>query len=564
MKDEKLNITCPTCGALFKRRQSREKKHPLAFCAYCGNRLHMPSQAEKKRDEFEEKFSSICLPSELAPQGAEIQMTIGQYQVLKNIGKGGMGEVFLAYDTVSGRKIALKRIRQDLVSHPQLQNRFLREARITSQLTHPTIVPIYSIHHQDQLVYYTMPFVEGETLRQMLRKAKDAEKKHDAPKDPHSSIPALIRIFLQVCQACAYAHHLGVLHRDLKPENFIVGKYGQVLILDWGLAKMINASTQDDESESCEPTPTMNLQRITKVGKVVGTIAYMAPERALGQPATIQTDIYSLGVILYQILTLTIPFHRKNLDYFKRHWMKEQFMPPELIAPYREVPQILSEVAKKCLTTDPAARYQSIDELIQSIENYIEGRSEWFPVRTLDTKNKADWEFQEHILIAEHTAITRSTDVSDWVNLMISKDSFPNNTKIEADVKILPSSHGIGFLFSLPEAIDRKHLTEGYCLWIASSLDGAKKTKLSRSSVSLIEAPEIMLKPDEWQHVSIEKIDGHIYFYLNGILQFSYVSHIPIVGTHIGILTKDADFEIKNLQVSIGSQNITISCLMRF
>lgn len=557
MTKEQLTIVCPACGAHFKREKAREEKHPLAFCAYCGYELH-GSRGIRSHTSLQQ-FSSISLPSQEAPKESEIQMTIGQYQILKSIGKGGMGEVFLAYDTVSGRRVALKRIRQDLVAHPQLQNRFLREARITSQLIHPTIIPIYSIHQEDQLVYYTMPFVEGNTLRQLLRHAKGVEKKSMSAKDHQTSIPALTRLFLQVCQACAYAHSHGVLHRDLKPENFIIGNYGQVLILDWGLAKMIDSENTEDEDLPEELLKEKHIERITRIGKVVGTIAYMAPERALGEPATIQTDIYSLGVILYQILTLAFPFHRKSLAHFKQTFAKESFVAPELLAPYREVPQILSEVVKKCLAADPKARYQSVDELIESLEGYIEGRSEWFHVSTLDIKKKDDWEFQENILIAEHTAITRATDVSDWVNLMISKDSFPNNTKIEADVRIREHGHGIGFLFSLPEALDRRHLTEGYSLWLASAV--TKKTRLLRSSVSVFEMPELVMPYNEWQRVRIEKIDGHIFFYLNDVLQFSYVSHTPVVGTHVGILTKDSDFDLKNFRISIGSQNISVSCL---
>src|SRR5262249_32874545 len=157
----------------------------------------------------------------------------GSYQVLKVIGKGGMGEVFLAYDTTCGRRIALKRIRSDLMEHVQMHNRFLKEARVTAQLTHPSIIPIYAIHgQQQQEVYYTMPYVEGQTLKQILRKAKQVEKKGQKSDVAGGSIPALMRIYLSICQAIAYAHSKEVLHRDIKPENIIVGQYGEVLILD--------------------------------------------------------------------------------------------------------------------------------------------------------------------------------------------------------------------------------------------------------------------------------------------------------------------------------------------
>lgn len=558
-KQEKLQIICPVCKAAFTRRASMEKTRPLLFCAYCGTSFTKELSQETKGQEL---LSTISLAGQEVPTTSDVQLTIGQYQILKTIGKGGMGEVFLAYDTICGRKVALKRIRADLLVHPQLHNRFLREAKITSQLTHPTIIPIYSIQQQDHLIYYTMPYVEGETLRQIFKRAKELEANREPLKDPHTSIPALIRIFLQVCQACAYAHSQGVLHRDLKPENFMVGKYGQVLILDWGLAKLISEDEQPLEIEDIDIKPQDRLlEKITRIGKVVGTIAYMAPERALGQPATIQTDIYSLGVILYQILTLVFPFNRKGLTHFKQNWKKERLTAPEIVAPYREVPQILSEVTKKCLSSEPEGRYHSVDELIQSLENYIEGRSEWFFVRKLDIHDKDDWEFQENVLIAEHTAITRSTEVSDWVSLMISKYSFTDNTQIEAEVLLGEQGHGIGFLFSLPEAIDRLHPTEGYCLWLSSDLETTKKSKLLRSSVSVLEAVDLILERGKWHRIRIEKIDLHIYFYLNDILQFSYVSHIPAVGTHIGILSKDTDFEIKNFSISVGSQNIQVGCL---
>src|SRR6185295_11325247 len=170
--------------------------------------------------------------------------------------------------------------------------------------------------------------------------------------------------------------------------------------------------------------------------------------------------------------------------------------------------------------------------------------------------------FQENILICDHPAITQSIDSSDWVLLMISKEAFPpENTRVEAEIKLGPKGHGLGFLFSHPEAVERAHINEGYCLWISSEHEKSKKTKLLRSSISVVEAPDIQLKCEEWQKVRIEKIDEHIYFYFNDILQFSYVGHVPVIGSHIGLLAKDADFEIRNFSVSIGSQRLIVGCL---
>jgi len=549
MSDE-IHITCSFCHAVFKRSSAKQKAHPLLYCAYCGSHFGFGPAKEKDLPHLPETQNI-----EKAPKPESVQSTLGRYLIIKSIGKGGMGEVFLAFDTICGRYCALKRIRADLTKFPQLQARFLREARVTAQLTHPAIIPIYSIDSENGLIYYSMPYVEGETLKQLIRRAKENERKMKRAMEAHGSIPFLMRQFLVVCQAVAYAHSKGVLHRDLKPENVIIGKYGQVLILDWGLAKILG---DGEEEEFTEPKRS---SQITRVGKVVGTISFMAPERAEGKPASIQTDIYSLGVMLYQLLTLQIPFRRKSLSAFKKQWKKEQLILPEVMAPYRDVPQVLTESCKRCLAVDVKARYSSVDELIQSLENYLEGKSEWVVFKQLDIENKEDWLFQENILLTEHVAITRATDSSEWVSLNISKDGLQGNIKLEARVKVGLQGQGIGFLFCVPENMERPNLAEGYCLWLAGKAEGVKTTKLLLSSVSVFEAPEIVLKNDEWHSVRIEKVGDQISFFLNEVHRFSYVSHIPVVGAHVGILARDADFEIEDMTISLGSQNINVSCL---
>ncbi|MFQ5729418.1 MAG: serine/threonine-protein kinase PknD [Waddliaceae bacterium] len=508
----------------------------------------------------ESSFSFETFPSFIqghVPKKEDVQYAIGPYQVLRSLGKGGMGEVLLAYDTKCGRRVALKKIRADLAEHGHLHNRFLKEARITSQLTHPAIIPIYAIQDETDIVYYTMPFVQGETLKQILRITRDQQKKGEKLHHIGGSIPALIRIFIKVCQAIAYAHSKGVLHRDLKPENIIIGEYGEVLILDWGLAKLISTPESDDEKISA-PSPHP-FHELTRLGKVVGTVSYMAPERALGNPATIQTEIYALGVILYQILTLRNPFQRGSLEEFRKSIDKETIQNPIEAAPYRDVPRLFSRVALKCLSKDPQQRYTAVNDLLRELENYIEGRSEWFQIAELDVRKKSDWEFQENVLIAEHIAITRGTEVSDWVSMMISKASFSENTKMEAKVKIGEKGHGIGFLMSIPESAERVHLNDGYCLWLGSDIN--KSTKLIRSTVEVIHAPEIYLQRGVYYNIRIEKIEHNIYFFLNDVLQFSYISHLPLVGTHVGILSRDADFSLQDFFISVGSQNITVNCL---
>lgn len=538
-----MDISCPHCHSKFVLHEP-DRKTELLFCPACGSSLTQGEDANLIQGH--------------SPALEEIQFKIGPYQVLQSIGKGGMGEVLLAYDTLMGRRIALKRIREDLLDHKQIHKRFLKEARITCQLTHPAIIPIYAIHSAFKQKFYTMPFVEGETLKQIFRESRKREQKGEKSHHLGGSIPALVRIFLTICQAVAYAHSKGVLHRDLKPENIIIGKYGETLILDWGLAKILpEYKNEKDEEYELPQGPTMH--QLTIMGKVVGTVSYMAPERALGHPATIQTDIYALGVILYQILTLRLPFRRGTLKEFRQKMASEQLYDPIEIAPYREVPRSLSTVVLKCLSKESSERYRSVDELIHEIENYLEGRSEWFEVNELNIEKKDDWEFQENVLIAEHIAITRTPEVTDWVSLMISKESFPKNIKVEFNIRIGEKGQGIGLLFNVPEAAERVHLNDGYCLWIGS--DTLRMTKVLRAAVEVLNSPETFLQRHQWYRVRIEKIDNSIHYYLNDVLQFSYISHLPLAGTHIGLLSRDADFVISSIKVYSGSQSINVSCL---
>jgi len=163
---------------------------------------------------------------------------VGHYLINREIGRGGMGEVFLAFDPICGRDIALKRMHQHLKALANVRKRFLKEAQIASLLSHPSIIPIYSINKEGSDIFYTMPFVEGETIKDLLTKTASEEAESVQKHIVGHSIPALIHIYLQICQAIASAHAKGFIHRDLKAENVILGKYGEVLILDWGLAEI--------------------------------------------------------------------------------------------------------------------------------------------------------------------------------------------------------------------------------------------------------------------------------------------------------------------------------------
>lgn len=478
---------------------------------------------------------------------------IGPYKVFKRIGIGGMGEVFLAKDPICGRNVALKQIRSDLRKNQAIRDRFLREAKIASLLTHPSIVPIYAIHKEEGQIYYTMPFVEGKTLKELLLIAKKEEMKTAPSVD--ASIPYLSQIFLRICEAIAYAHDQNIIHRDIKPENVLLGKYGEVMIFDWGIADFAGKESDDADSSPSSIEETIFMEDLTKPGKIAGTLAFMAPERAIGKPSSFLTDIYALGVILYQILTLRLPFRRGNLKTFRKMIEQERLIDPTELAPYREIPQQLAEIAKKCLARSEADRYQTMEELITDLKNYIEGKSDWVLVEELDVEKKSDWEFQESVSLAKHIAISSPLDIMEWFFLMISKPSFRGNVKLQTEFRLEPGSSGIGFLLCVPEPKRRKNLEEGYLVWIGNTC------QLYRNNVLVSDSALNVSLENTWHSIRIEKLADLLQIYIDDQLILSHMSHLPLRGEHIGILHKDVDFEMKLLQVYASSHNVQINCI---
>lgn len=479
--------------------------------------------------------------------------TLGPYLLIKTLGKGGMGEVFLAFDPICKRSVAIKKIRDELLDKPNIHERFLREARIAGRLTHPSIIPIFSIYSDPSMSYYTMPHVEGKTLKELLQKCKQKTNSRE-PLSQEESLPALVNIFLKICQAIGYSHSKGILHRDLKPDNVIVGKFGEVLLFDWGIAKSVDDKEKEEHCEDFSHT-----EPLTKPGKIAGTITYLAPEQAFGHSSSYQTDIYALGVMLYQLLTLSSPFRRTTVADLRKNAHKEKLIPPKERAPAREIPQQLSEIALRCLAFRKESRYQKVEDLMMDLKKYIEGQSSWVLMTHLEVANEKDWGVHENILLAKHIALTRSTEIAEWASLMVSKASFTPNIKIEAEIEIQEESEGIGFLLGIPEEGQRRSLEEGYCLWCGPEKN--KHSFLLRSQVLVKEIPELCLYPKAKHLVSIERMDNQIQIFFDGALISSYASLLPLTGTHVGLLCKDTDFLLHSLKIYSASGPLKVHCL---
>jgi serine/threonine-protein kinase len=284
---------------------------------------------------------------------------------------GGIGRVWLARDDSLGRDVALKELRPERVGQPGVWARFLKEAQITGQLEHPGIVPIYEVGRRpdDQAPFYTMRFVRGRTLAEAARAYHDRRRRGAAgPLD----LRELLTAFVGVCNAVAYAHSRGVIHRDLKPSNVVLGDYGEVILLDWGLARLL------DQADAAADAPPVDVPRDadgegTLAGQVLGTPAYMAPEQAEGRldrlgPAT---DVYGLGAILYEVLTGRPPFHGPETTAVLRQVVHETPPRPREVTP--AAPAALEAVCLKALAKQPAGRYGSAKDLAGEVQHWLAG-----------------------------------------------------------------------------------------------------------------------------------------------------------------------------------------------
>jgi len=307
-----------------------------------------------------------------------------KYEPGNVIAQGGMGSVLSAREVTIQREVAMK-VMLDSNAPTELM-RFIAEAKITGQLEHPNIVPVHELGVDDkEQVFYTMKYVRGRTLRQIIDDLFDAQP--EAVKS--YPLTQLLTIFQKVCDAVAFAHSRGVIHRDLKPENFMVGDFGEVLVMDWGLAKVLdptsNLALSYDGHSIIRTGVREELHAEEKrSGNVLGTPQYMAPEQAYGQhdDLDVRTDVYALGAILHHLLTLRPPIEGENPRDIMTKVAAGEFQPARnatqgsrrlVHLPHGKVPDPLSAVASKAMANSAANRYQTIRELQADILAYQAG-----------------------------------------------------------------------------------------------------------------------------------------------------------------------------------------------
>lgn len=370
------SVSCPACGRWFD--PAPQEEEPV-----------LDEEAERLREAVNRQIQSLPV--------------IDKYEIGEEIAKGGMGRIHRAHDPVLRRDVALKRIS----GSPQTRHRarLYEEAQVTGQLEHPNIVPVHDMGlDAEGNLFFAMKMIRGRSLDQVLDGLRDGQ---EGLRERYS-LPRLLHMLEQVCNALAFAHSHGVIHRDMKPGNIMLGDFGEVLVMDWGLAKLDQVRYRPTPEDTLRSAPVRasrgrdladlraldqdhahrpihlpdairalrNDSRLwgTRHGMIAGTPTYMSPEQARGDASAVdeRCDIYSLGAILYEILTLHPPFLAPSESEIVRAVVEGGLLPPRLRAPSRRIPPVLDAIAMKALRRNPEERYRSVLDFQRDLRGFLD------------------------------------------------------------------------------------------------------------------------------------------------------------------------------------------------
>ena len=285
-----------------------------------------------------------------------------RYEIIKSIGEGGMANVYLAQDTILNRQVAIKVLRGDLENDEKFIRRFQREAKSVSDLSHPNIVEVYDVGEEDNQHYIVMEYIDGKTLKQLIQKRGAL------------TVPEVIDIMTQITDGLTQAHEAYIIHRDIKPQNILILDNGIVKITDFGIAMSINAT------------------QLTQTNSVMGSVHYLPPEQAGGKTATAKSDIYSAGILMYELLTGNLPFRGDNAVEIALKQMKERI--PSIRKQNPLIPQSIENIVLKATAKNPKNRYDTIkemhDDLIKALNPEHQNDMKYdypYPENELDENN---------------------------------------------------------------------------------------------------------------------------------------------------------------------------------
>jgi len=264
----------------------------------------------------------------------------GRYQIIEHLGSGGMANVFRARDLNLQRDVAIKILREDFIEDPSFQARFLQEARSAANLIHPNIVTVYDFGHDEHRYFIVMEYVDGTDLKSLIRESKNIQ------------IPKTLDIMIQICEGVGYAHRAGLVHCDLKPQNILVSPDGRAKVTDFGISRALSAIDPEERTDI-----------------VWGSPKYFAPEQAAGSAPSPSSDVYALGVILYEMLTGQLPFEAGSAEGLAELHQTSPPPPPRILN--EQISPTLESILLKVLSKEPSARYRTADQLGRVLKTLI-------------------------------------------------------------------------------------------------------------------------------------------------------------------------------------------------
>jgi serine/threonine-protein kinase len=320
----------------------------------------------------------------------------GRYEIIKILGEGGMANVYLAEDAILGRKVAVKVLRGDLATDEKFVRRFQREALAASSLNHPNIVEMYDVGEDNGDFYIVMEYIEGRNLKQLIKKRGNL------------TIPEVIDIMLQLTDGLAHAHDSYIIHRDIKPQNILILDNGLVKITDFGVAMALNSS------------------QLTQTNSVMGTVYYLPPEQASGKGSTIKSDIYSLGILMYELLTGKLPFRGDNPVEIALKHMKDPL--PSLHRELDNVPQSIENVIIRATAKNPKNRYNNAREMHDDLLTVLNEERIHEP-RYIYKYLEHDLDDTKVLPVVKDTAVTNEKDGESNIATPITEEDFKPSKK---------------------------------------------------------------------------------------------------------------------------------------
>lgn len=514
-----------------------------------------------------------------------------KYDVERIVAKGGMGIVYEARDIHCERVVALKVLLTGGRFEKENRQRFVSEAQITSKLEHPNIVPVHELGKDvGGNSFYTMKYVKGLTLGDILNEIRRG-KQEFVDQYP---LGRLLTIFQKTCDAVAFAHANGVVHRDLKPGNIMIGKYGEVLVLDWGLAKVLSGESRAGESAETDSVPvkitgdevgdkarieiagrsldtihvdTSNAGLKTISGTVLGTPGFMAPEQVRNDSEIDErTDIYALGAILYSILTLNSPLKERNIPELLQKILNGEIAPPSSYnqkmegqpavtlahCPEEQIPEVLSEISVKAMSVNPANRYQSVKEMQDEIEAYQNGFV-WHVVVDDDFSSPKALEHWEPVGCSCEIVDGELRVFDGDLQMLLLKRDLPGDVRIEFECRLAGNYlNDLGCILSAMRSKSEWDTSvSGYAFKYGAYTNTLNViTRCDRRIWSEQASPLVV---GRYFNVRVERVGGRLRMFVDGREVCTVTDPEPLTGanrTVVGLLGWVADKRFRRIRVS--------------